>query len=154
MTSQLKITVSIWKASTVTQISVLIDLNVILDVLQRREPFYATSARVLACAEASLIEGRVAAHSLTTLFYLLARYQSAGQARVILSELLSFLSVAAVDQAVIEQALNLPYRDFEDAVQMMAAVQTSTQYLVTRNVQDFKAGPLPVLHPAELLALL
>ena len=40
---------------------VLIDLNVILDVLQKREPFYALSARVLACAETGLVEGIVAA---------------------------------------------------------------------------------------------
>jgi len=135
------------------KLSVLIDLNVILDVLQRREPFYMMSARVLACAETGLVEGWVAAHSLTTLFYLLAKYQSTEQARVTLSELLSFLPVATVDQAVIEGALILPYGDFEDAVQMMAAVQTGVQYLVTRDVRDYKAGPLPALMPAELLAL-
>lgn len=135
------------------KLSVLFDLNVILDVLQRREPFHAMSARILASAETGLIEGWVAAHSLTTLFYLLAKHQSAEQARVTLSELLSFLSVAAVDEEVIEQALNLPYQDFEDAVQMMAAVRAGVRYLVTRNVRDYKAGPLPVLQPAELLAL-
>ncbi len=133
---------------------VLFDLNVILDVLQRREPFYPMSARVLACAESGQVEGLVAAHSLTTLFYLVDRDQSPEQARVILSEILRFLSVAGVDGPVIEQALNLPYRDFEDAVQMMAAVQAGAAYLVTRNVPDYRAGPLPALQPAELLALL
>jgi predicted nucleic acid-binding protein len=133
---------------------VLIDLNLVLDVLQKREPFYAASAGVLACAETGLVEGLVAAHTLTTLFYLVAKDQSAERARVALTELLQFLSVAPVDQAAIEQALNLPYTDFEDAVQMMAAVQAGAQYLVTRNVQDYRAGPLPVLQPAELLALL
>jgi predicted nucleic acid-binding protein len=133
---------------------VLIDLNLILDVLQKREPFYATSSRVLACAETGLVEGIVAAHTLTTLFYLVARDQSAERARIALTELLQFLSVASVGHATIEQALNLPYGDFEDAVQMMAAVQAGAQYLVTRNVQDYKAGPLPALQPAELLALL
>jgi hypothetical protein len=58
-----------------------------------------------------------------------------------------------VDGSTIEGALNLPYRDFEDAVQMMAAVQAGAQYLVTRNIRDYKAGPLPALQPAELLAL-
>jgi predicted nucleic acid-binding protein len=132
---------------------VLIDLNLILDVLQKREPFYINSARVLACAETGLIEGLVAAHTVTTLFYLIARNQSADQARVILTNLLQFLSIAKVDQLIIEQALNLPYRDFEDAVQMMAAVQADAHYLVTRNIQDYKSGPLPALQPAELLAL-
>jgi hypothetical protein len=58
-----------------------------------------------------------------------------------------------VDQAVIEQALILPYRDFEDAVQMMAAVRSGVDYLVTRDVQDYESGPLPALQPAELLPL-
>jgi predicted nucleic acid-binding protein len=131
----------------------LIDLNVILDTLQRREPFYATSARVLACAETGLVEGLVAAHSLTTLFYLLSKSHSADRARVVMIELLRFLAVAAVDGAVIEQALGLPYRDFEDAVQMMAAARAGAHYVVTRNVKDFDLGPLPALQPAELLAL-
>jgi predicted nucleic acid-binding protein len=135
------------------KLRVLIDLNIILDTLQKREPFYATSARVLACAETGLIDGLVAAHTLTTLFYLMARSQSPDQARVALTELLRFLTVATVDHATIERALNLPYRDFEDAVQMMAAAGAGAQYLVTRDIADYKLGPLPVLQPVELLAL-
>jgi predicted nucleic acid-binding protein len=135
-------------------ISVLIDLNIILDTLQRREPHYQDSARVLASAEKGMIQGMLAAHSWTTLFYLYARGQSPDQARVHLTELLQFLAVALVDQAVIEQALNLPYRDFEDAVQMMAGMRAGALYLCTRNVADYRAGPLPVLQPAELLTLL
>ena len=133
---------------------VLLDLNVILDTLQRREPYFANSARVLAYAERGLIDGLVAAHSWTTLFYLYAKDQSAKQAHVKLTELLQFLSVATVNQSVIEQSLNLPYQDFEDAVQMMAAVKAGADFLVTRNIRDFKEGPLPVLQPSELLALL
>jgi predicted nucleic acid-binding protein len=136
------------------ELRVLIDLNVILDVLQRREPFYHMSARVLAAAERGVLDGWVAAHSLTTLFYLLAKYRSAEQSRVVLTDLLTFLSVAAVDDVVIEQALNLPYPDFEDAVQMMAAVRSGARYLVTRNVRGYGRGPLPVVQPAELMALL
>ena len=132
----------------------LIDLNLILDVLQQREPFYLLSARVLACAETGLIEGYVVAHTLTTLFYLIAKDQSPETARVSLTELLQFLRVAPINQGIVEKALTLPYKDFEDAVQMMSAVQVGAKYLVTRDVRDYKAGPLAVLQPAELLALL
>lgn len=133
---------------------VLIDLNLILDVLQRREPFYTLSAQVLASAETGLIEGVVAAHTLTTLFYLIAKDRSPEIARISLTELLQFLRVAPVGGETIEQALTLPYQDFEDAVQMMAAVQAKVEYLVTRNVGDYKAGPIAALQPVELLALL
>ena len=137
-----------------TRLRVLFDLSVILDVLQRREPFYAASAQVLASAETGELEGWVAAHSITPLFYLLAKDRSPQLARVAIGDLLSILSVAGVDGDIIEQALGLPYNDFEDAVQMMAAVHAGADYLVTRNLADYREGPLPALQPAELLALL
>ncbi len=134
-------------------LTALIDLNVILDVLQKRQPFFETSAHVLALAEQHAFRGVWSAHSITTLFYLYARDQTADMARVAITELMQFLSVAAVDQQVIEIALGLPYRDFEDAVQMAAAMHAAADYLITRNIADFKWGPIPVLTPAEFLAI-
>jgi hypothetical protein len=67
---------------------------------------------------------------------------------------LQFLKIAAVDQNTIEQALNLPYQDFEDAVQMMAALQIHANYLLTRNVRDHQPAPMEVVQLVELLAIL
>ena len=136
-----------------TRLKVLIDLDIILDVLQNRESFYEKSAQLLAGAEIGSIDGYVAAHNLTTLYYLVARYLGPKEARLTIQQLLSFLKVAPVDQTVIEQALVLNYADFEDAVLMMAAVQAGADYVATRNIQDFKIGPLPALMPVELLGL-
>ena len=133
---------------------VLFDLNIILDVLQERENFYEFSARLLAYAETGVIQGWLAAHSVTTLFYLIAKDKSPEQARVTLTSLLQFLKIAPVSQETIEQALNLPYRDFEDAVQMMAALQVHADYLVTRNVRDYQPAPMEVVQPVELLTAL
>jgi predicted nucleic acid-binding protein len=135
-------------------VKVLIDLNIILDTFLEREPFYIDSARVMALVETNQIDGVVAAHSITTLFYLTSRQLSAARARAILSDLLQVVKVAPVDQATIERGLQLPYRDFEDAVQMAAAMGAGAQFVVTRNIKDFKAGPLPAIRPAELVALL
>lgn len=136
------------------KIKVLFDLNVILDVLQQREPFYEISAQLLAHAETGKIYGFIAPHSLTTLFCLIEKDQSSAHAKVAITSLLQVLEAATVDQSTIEQALSLPYRDFEDAVQMMAAVQCKAEYLVTRNVKDFQPTPLSVIQPSELLALI
>ena len=92
---------------------VLFDLNIILDVLQERKDFYDFSARVLAYAETGVIQGWIAAHSITTLFYLIAKDKSPEQARVTLTSILQFLKIAPVDQNTIEQALNLPVRDLK-----------------------------------------
>ena len=133
---------------------VLFDLNIILDVLQNRTEFYDLSAILLAFAETGKIQGWLAAHSITTLFYLIAKDKSAEQARVILTSLLQFLKVAPVDQNTIEQALSLPYRDYEDAVQTIAALQIHADYLLTRNIRDYDPAPIEVVLPAELLSLL
>lgn len=133
---------------------VLVDLNVVLDVVQHRVPFYEDSAQVLAAAEAGAVEGWLAAHSFTTLYYLYAKHHSSEAARAALTQLLAFLRVAPVTQATIERGLQLPYEDFEDAVQMASAQEVGADYVVTRNPGDFSAGPVPVVRPVELLALL
>ena len=130
------------------------ELNIILDVLQIREPFYEASAQLLAYAETGKIHGFIAPHSLTTLFYLISKDQSAAKARATITNLLQFLSVAKIDQTTIEQAMSLAYRDFEDAVQMIAAVQCKADYFLTRNPKDFQPPMLTVIQPSEMIALI
>ena len=133
---------------------VLFDLNIILDVLQKRIPFFEASAKLLAAAERGEVQGYLAAHSFTTLFYLIKKGQSSTEARATITTLLQFLKVSEINQNTIEQALNLEYRDFEDAVQMMSAVHCNADYLVTRNLKDYKSPLIPVIQPVDLLATL
>lgn len=133
---------------------VLLDLNVIIDVAQNRAPFYAESAAVLDAAVRREVAGWLAAHSVTTLFYVLTRYRDREVALTTISGLLDVFTVASVGDAAIRRALSWGWQDFEDAVQMSAAVEAGVDYLVTRNTRDFQAGPLPVVQPAALLALL
>lgn len=133
------------------KLSILIDLNVVLDVLQKQEPFYDSSATLLAAAETGKIQGYISAHSVTTLFYLLQKGISSSEARAVLTNLLQFLKIAGIDQSTIEQALNLDFEDFEDAVQMMAAVQCRVDYLVTRNTKDYTSPLLPVVQPIDFV---
>jgi predicted nucleic acid-binding protein len=133
---------------------ILVDVDVVLDVLARRELFFADSAAVLAACETGRCRGVVAAHTITTLHYLLSRHHDEAHARVHITDLLRIVKVARVDSTVIQHALAADLPDFEDAVQMAAAVVAGAQYVVTRNLPHFAGGPLPALQPAELLSLL
>lgn len=42
--------------------------------------------------------------------------------------------------------------DFEDALQLAAALVCEADVIVTRNTADFKTSPLPVMTPEQLLA--
>ena len=132
----------------------LFDINILLDVLQKREPFYEISAQVLSLSENGIIEGYISAHSVTTLMYLLTKGKSPELAKMVLTSSLQFIKVVKVDQSTIEQSLNLSFKDFEDAVQVIAALQSNLDFLVTRNPCDFHLSPVPVLQPVELLKII
>ena len=137
-----------------SKLCVLVDLNVILDVIQNRQPFYEDSAGVIDAVVRQEVSGWLAAHSLTTLFYVLSRLRNRETAVQALTSLLESFSVAAVDDAVIRKALSWGWADFEDAVQMAAAAAENIDYLITRDIKDFQSGSVPVVQPATFLALL
>jgi predicted nucleic acid-binding protein len=87
-------------------------------------------------------------------FYPIKKDRSAAEARATITNLLQFIKIAPVDQSTIEQALNLDYRDYEDAVQMISAVQCKADCLITHNVKDYQPSLLSVLQPEDFLSTL
>ncbi len=135
-------------------IKVLLDINVVLDVLASREPFADDAEAVLRLVEGRKIEGLVAAHSITTLQFLLAKHMGKAKTRRVLTDLLHLVRVVAVDEDRVRHALALNWTDFEDAVQAASAEAAEADYLVTRDKKGFKKAPVKVVTPAELLALI
>ena len=145
---------TIWQKNMVAKLRVLVDLNIIIDVVQQRQPFYADSAGVLDAVAHGEVTGLLAAHSISTLFYVMTRWQNREAASTIITSLLDVFTIATVNDAVVRKALAWSWRDFEDAIQMAAALNEQADYVVTRNGQDFETQPVPVLEPVGLLALL
>ena len=133
---------------------VLLDVNVVLDLLANREPFADDAEAVLRLVEGGLIEGLVAAHTITTLHFLLSRHLSKARAKRTLSDLLHILRVVAVDEERIRHALALNWSDFEDAVQAVCAESAEADYIVTRDKMGFRRAAVKSVTPAELLALI
>ena len=126
---------------------VLYDINVLLDVLLKREPFLADSASALDAVGQGQVEGYVAGHAVTTLFYLLQRELGMAKSRQVLAGLLTKMRVAPVTDAGIRQALNNSFKDFEDGVTYAAAQEAEVSVIVTRNVNDFTKGIIPAVLP-------
>jgi hypothetical protein len=127
----------------------LIDLNVLLDVALQR-PGASGSARLLAqCGRQH--EGWLAWHSIATLAYLIERQTSDIQGRELIRGILVWADVAKTSRPDALAALDLPMRDFEDALQVAAAMACGAQFVITRNERDFKASPVPALNPEAFL---
>ncbi|MFZ5877187.1 MAG: PIN domain-containing protein [Nitrospirota bacterium] len=131
---------------------VLYDLNVVLDVLLRRDPHFPSSAVALDAVGQGRVQGYIAGHAVTTLAYLLEKELSATKSRRVLAELLSKLQVAAVTDAGIHRGLALGFHDFEDAVTAACAEEAGVAVIVTRNVGDFRKSPIPVVPPSLFVA--
>jgi predicted nucleic acid-binding protein len=136
------------------KLTILVDTNVLMDIFTRRQPFYTPSAGVWAAVESKVLDGLIAAHSVTTLFYLVERHTNHQQAILAISDLLRVFRVAPVDQKILLQAMALNWRDFEDAVQVCAAIEAGGHYIITRNATGLAGAGLPVLSPADMLQLL
>jgi predicted nucleic acid-binding protein len=131
-------------------LKVLFDTNVVLDLLLDREPFSLDAARCFSWVEAGEIEGWLCGSTVTTLYYLIGKSIGARKARESISLLLSIFEVAPVNKTVLECALNLRFKDFEDAVMHEAARLANVDVIVTRNAADFKHATIPVRMPGKL----
>jgi hypothetical protein len=131
-----------------------LDINVVLDVLANREPWVEDSAAVLSLLDHVEVEGLLAAHSVTTLYYLASKHLGHKAAVAALIDLLEHLSVTPLDEDVLVRALSLGWDDVEDAVQGVSAQRAHADYIVTRNPADFEAAPVAVVTPKQLLATL
>jgi predicted nucleic acid-binding protein len=131
---------------------VTIDLNVLLDVVQRREPFYDGSAAVLSRVVDGRDIGCLPGHALTTLYYVMAKFAGREQAGNLVDWVLAHLEIIPQDRSQFMRARSLSFSDFEDAALASAAEASGCELIVTRNVTDFSASPTPVLTPEEFLA--
>jgi predicted nucleic acid-binding protein len=134
--------------------TLLLDLNVILDVILDRPPRADSASALWAAIEKGHGRGLIPAHGLTTVFYLLEKARDLAFARDRVERLVSVFGVAAVDDPVIRRALVLGWPDFEDAVCAAAAEASGCEAIVTRDPGGYPNCPLPVIDPTAALAWL
>ncbi len=133
---------------------VLFDTNVVLDVLLEREPWVEDAARLLGAVATGHVTGVLAAHAVTTAYYVYQRGLGREAGLQGLQRLLGLFEVAAVGRPELIGALASGFADYEDAVVHEAAVSAQCDAIVTRNGADFAGSSLPVYTPSELLAAL
>jgi predicted nucleic acid-binding protein len=129
------------------------DTNVVLDVLLERAPFAGAARQLWAAVEKGRVEGVIAAHALTTVWYLVAESKSSASARGVVALVARVFGVSTVDATVVRRALELDFRDFEDAVCAAAAEAAACDLIVTRDRKDFGSSPVTAVDPITALAL-
>jgi predicted nucleic acid-binding protein len=135
-------------------VKVTLDINVLLDVFQKREPHYAASAQVVSMVMSGTLAGVCPAHGLTTLYYLVRKHASKPDAEDAMDQVLRHFQIGNLEAAEWQEARRLPLADFEDAAVATVAKAMGSVFILTRNVGDFAGSPVPAITPADFLSQL
>jgi predicted nucleic acid-binding protein len=98
-------------------VRIFLDSNVLLDVIEKREPAFAASYEVFIKSAAKEIDAIVGAGSITDIYYV--NRKNCGDDEQALDSIIDLLNVVTLvdTKAVdIQEAIKLGFPDFEDAV--------------------------------------
>jgi len=131
---------------------VLVDTNIILDLLAKREAFYSEAQELFTLADKKKVLLYVSSLTLANTYYVLSQSLKIENARKILRKFKVLVDVLPMDDKIIDLALDSEFDDFEDAIQYFTAIENNLDLIVTRNLKDFKHSTIPVLTAKDYLA--
>lgn len=130
----------------------LVDANILLDVLQAREPHVKDSALIWKLCETGEADGYVSALTFANLVYVMRKELEPKGVQEVLSKLQLIFHIAALTEADLKQASEMEWKDFEDAIQCATAERIGADFIITRNVRDFlQSRKVLAFTPSEFL---
>ena len=130
---------------------VLIDTNVILDVLYKREGFYEDSLKIWKLCEIRKLDGYISALSIPNIVYILRRELDPEKTLEVINNINLVFKIYDLKSDIIMQAAEKKTKDYEDALQIVTAQKLKASFIVTRNIKDFAGSKIIALKPSELL---
>lgn len=131
---------------------ILLDTCVIVDALQKREPFWEDSAAIFRMIAAGKCTGCITAKSVSDIYYLTHKItHSDEKTRDILNNLFKLFTVLDTAGIDCRKALISEMTDYEDAIMVETAEREHVDIIVTRNIKDYKLAGISTMLPAEFL---
>ena len=132
--------------------TILLDTNITLDYIAERPFSKSETKQIFEMIFSRKINGIIAAHSITNLWYILRKTCTAPERREIINTLLECFEIAEINKTIIQNAINRNnFSDFEDCLQDECAKTYKADYIITRDKDDFTTSLIPTLFPTEFL---
>jgi Predicted nucleic acid-binding protein, contains PIN domain len=131
--------------------TLFLDTNIVMDLLEKREPYCNDAVRLFTMAYNRQVSLVVSPMTYTTASYLLRKHGSEG-VRNLLSNFRRLSQVATTNERTVDDSLASQFTDFEDAMQYYTALKAKADIIITRNGKDFANSKIPVMTAAEFLA--
>ena len=130
-----------------------LDTNIVIDLLEKREPYCYDAVRLFSMAYNKQVSLLVSPMTYATASYLLSKH-CVEEIRCLLSDLRGLTQVTTANEHTVDGALVSQFKDFEDALQYCSALQAQAEVVITRNGKDFTNSKLPVMTAGEYLAMI
>ena len=123
---------------------VFIDINIALDLLLQRDPFYTDVEDLFVLVYEGKIELSIAAHSFVIIDYVASKALNSSKRKALMLNFKKWITVLPLNDDIISAAL-LSGSDFEDEIQQLVAVKQKADVLITHDIKGFKNCPLSVM---------
>ncbi len=125
----------------------LLDTDILIDVALRRMPYATAAGDLLDLLEQRPGTAWIAWHTLSNFYYLVSPTRGRSNTKNFLVDLVRFVNVAQTTTKSFLLAARLQMKDFEDALQVAAAVACEAEVIVTRNIRDYTHSPVRAVTP-------
>ncbi len=134
---------------------IIFDTCVVLDYLLDRKPYSDHSRKLFKLAGDYHFDGLITVKTICDIHYFLKRFHhDEVVVRSLINNLLKILNCADSSTIDMYGALKSDLVDFEDALIECAASRIKADYIVTRNMKDFKKSRVPAILPEDLMKIL
>lgn len=134
---------------------ILVDTNVIIDALTRREPYREDAEQIFLLSANRIEDMYITASSATDIYYLVRKYlHSTEQAKNVMAKLYELFYILDVTASDCREALLSEMGDYEDAVVSSCALRNHIDYIVTRNIKDYGNSKVEAILPDQLLKMI
>ena len=133
------------------KIKALIDTNVLLDHLAKREGFFQDAATIFSMVEEGYLTGIVSSLSIVNCAYVLPKHYNGKAVLEQIKKMIRLFTISNVDVSILESAANCSPFDYEDAVQYLSALPLRPDVVITRDKKGFREFDILVMTPAEFI---
>ncbi len=134
-------------------IRVFVDTDVLLDVAFKRKPFFNTSKIIVGMVETNKIWGHISSNCVANLYYILRKAGGELKAREFILTIMDFMTIIPIYHHTIQEALASTFTDLEDAIQYLAALEHRCEYIITRNLVDYRSSKIPTMMPEDFIKI-
>ena len=133
---------------------ILLDFDILLDVIQKNEPFYSDSSAILSKVLTQEVQGVLPGHLLPNIFYSIESLSDMDRAKDMVDWFIANFDITPLTKETFLDASVNGVKRFESAIIAACAETAGCDFIISRNADFYKASPVPAIFPKYALKIL